>query len=54
MLELSKKDVVLPDEKEKIIKKLTSEMRQAAKELDFETAVLLRDHIRSLKSIKKD
>ncbi|PIP74858.1 MAG: excinuclease ABC subunit B [Candidatus Levybacteria bacterium CG_4_9_14_3_um_filter_35_16] len=50
MLELSKKDVVLPDEIEKIIKKLTLEMRQAAKELDFGTAMLLRDHIRNLKS----
>jgi excinuclease ABC subunit B len=49
-LELSKKDVLLPDEKEKIIKKLASEMKQAAKELDFETAVVLRDQIRYLRS----
>jgi excinuclease ABC subunit B len=49
LLTLSKKEVILPDEKEKIIKNLTREMREAAKELDFETATILRDQIRRLK-----
>lgn len=48
LLTLSKKDVILPDEKEKLIKKLTKEMREAAKELDFETATILRDQIKLL------
>ncbi len=47
---LQKKDILLPDEKEKLIKKLRKEMQQAAKELDFETATILRDQIRSLRS----
>jgi len=47
---LQKKDVLLPDEKEKLIKKLRKEMQQAAKELDFETATILRDQIRTLRN----
>lgn len=43
------KEVILPDEKEKLIKKLSLEMRQAAKELDFETAAIIRDQIRMIK-----
>lgn len=46
---LQKKDILLPDEKEKLIKKLRKEMQQAAKELDFETATILRDQIRLLR-----
>lgn len=49
LLELSKKDVLLPDEKEDVIKRLTKEMRLAAKDLDFETAASLRDQVRTLK-----
>lgn len=49
LLEFSQKEVLLPDEREKVIKKLQAEMRNAAKELDFETAAVLRDRIRSLK-----
>jgi excinuclease ABC subunit B len=49
MEELSRKDVLLPDEKEKLIKMLRSEMKQAAAELDFETAAMLRDKITQLK-----
>jgi len=49
LLTLSKKDVLLPDEKEKLIKRLTLEMREAAKELDFETATILRDQIKLLR-----
>lgn len=49
LLTLQKKEVLLPDEKEKLIKVLSKEMRDAAKELDFETATILRDQIRLLK-----
>lgn len=49
LLQMGKKDVLLPDERESLIKKLRNEMRNAAKELDFETATILRDRIRTLK-----
>lgn len=49
VLELGKKEVILPDEKERIILKLTKVMRIAAKNLDFETATILRDKIRNFK-----
>lgn len=42
------KEVLLPDDREKVIKKLRKEMAEAAKQLDFETAALLRDKIRYL------
>lgn len=45
---LMEKDVLLPDEKEKLIKTLRREMQQAAKDLDFETAALIRDKVRFL------
>lgn len=45
---LMDRDVLLPDQKEKIIKKLRFEMKAAAKDLDFETAAQLRDKIRYL------
>lgn len=45
---LMDRDVLLPDQKEKIIKRLRSEMKAAAKDLDFETAAQLRDKIRYL------
>jgi excinuclease ABC subunit B len=45
---LIEKDVLLPDEKEKVIKKLRAEMKLAAKDLDFETAAQIRDKIRFL------
>ncbi len=43
------KEVILPDEKEDLIKRLSSEMRQAAKDLDFETAATIRDQIRLIR-----
>ncbi|HET9946551.1 MAG TPA: excinuclease ABC subunit UvrB [Patescibacteria group bacterium] len=49
LLEFEKKEVLLPDEKDAVIKRLRKEMQNAAKELDFETAALLRDRIRALK-----
>lgn len=42
------KDILLPDEKEKVIKMLRREMQLAAKDLDFETAAQLRDKVRYL------
>ncbi len=50
LIKLGRKDVLMPDERETLIKKLSKEMRNAAQELDFETAALLRDQIRLLKT----
>ncbi len=50
LLYLNKKEVLLPDQREMLIKKLGTQMKKAALELDFETAVLLRDKIRELKN----
>lgn len=50
LLDLSQKEIILPDEKEKLIKKLRTEMRRVAKELDFEKAAMLRDRIKILQS----
>ena len=49
LLELGNKEVLLPDEKEELIKKLRREMKEAATRLDFETAIRLREYITSLK-----
>jgi len=50
LLNLDKKEVLLADEKEMLVRKLVTEMKKAALELDFETAVLLRDKIREIKN----
>lgn len=47
---LEKKEVLLPDQKEILIKRLRKEMIRAAKDLDFGTAAILRDRINVLKS----
>ena len=49
LLGLKHKEVLLPDEKELLVKKLTGDMRSAAKELDFETAAIIRDQIKLLR-----
>lgn len=49
LMKLKEKDVLMPDEKERLIKELRREMQQAAKELDFETAAILRDQIKLFK-----
>lgn len=49
MLELERKDVLLPDERDMLIRKLREQMKKAAQDLDFETAAHLRDRIRQLK-----
>ncbi len=48
LLGLKQKEVLMPDEKERLIKELRHEMQQAAKELDFETAAILRDQVKLL------
>lgn len=48
LLKMGKKEVLLPDEKETLIKHLRKEMKDSAKRLDFETAMILRDQIRML------
>jgi len=50
LLKMGKKEVLLPDEREGLIKKLRKEMKIAAEGLDFETATLIRDQIRMLKN----
>lgn len=48
MLQLEKKEILLPDEREAVIKKLRAQMKEAARNLDFEQAANLRDRIKSL------
>lgn len=50
LLEQSKKEVILPDEKVTILKNLRKEMKLAAERLDFETAIALRDRIRTVQN----
>lgn len=49
LLEESNKEVLLPDEKEALIKKLRKEMKLAAERLDFEGAIRIREYISNLK-----
>lgn len=46
---LAEKEVLLPDEREKLMKRLTLQMREAARDLDFEQAAAIRDRIKKLK-----
>lgn len=48
MLTLSDKGVLLPDEREDLIRNLRKEMKAAAERLDFETAMRIRDNIKSI------
>ncbi len=50
LFQLEKKEVILPDEKEKLIKYISRDMKEAAKNLDFETAAVLRDQIKYIKN----
>ncbi len=47
---LERKEVLLPDDKEHLIKKLRKEMTKAAKDLDFEKAASIRDKIKAFKN----
>lgn len=48
LLEQSKKEVLLPDEKTDVIKRLRAEMKLAAEKLDFESAIAFRNEIKKL------
>jgi len=50
VLKLAEKEVILPDEREAVIKKLRVHMREAAKNLDFERAAQIRDRIKTLQN----
>jgi len=50
LYQMQKKEVILPDEKERLIKLITKDMKEAAKNLDFETAAVLRDQIKFIKN----
>lgn len=49
-LEKAVSGVLLAEDREKLIKKLSLKMREAARVLDFETAALIRDQITTLKT----
>ncbi len=46
LIEFGKKDVLLPDEREELLKKMRKHMKDAAQRLDFETAIRLREQIK--------
>jgi len=48
LMKFSRKDVLLPDERDKLLKDLRKEMKGAAERLDFETAIALRDKIKGI------
>lgn len=48
LFEFSEKEVLLPDEREKLLKLLRREMKDAAERLDFEAAIRLRDKIKEV------
>ncbi|MBU3979530.1 excinuclease ABC subunit UvrB [Patescibacteria group bacterium] len=50
LIQFSKKDVLLPDERIDLIKKLRKAMKEAAQNLDFETAIHLREQIKKIQS----
>jgi len=49
---LLEKEYIFPDERERIIKQLQKEMKEAAKILDFETAAVLRDKIKYFQGLR--
>ncbi len=48
LIQFSKKDVLLPDEREDLVKKIRKYMKEAAEQLDFETAIRLREQIKTI------
>lgn len=52
LIKFSSKDVLLPDEREKLLKLLRKEMKDAAERLDFEGAIRLRDKIKEVQKEK--
>lgn len=52
LIEFSNKEVLLPDERENLLKLLRREMKDAAERLDFETAIQLRDKVKAIQKEK--
>ncbi len=50
LVEISNNEVLLPDQRAELIKRLRREMKEAAERLDFETAIRIRDQVRKLKT----
>lgn len=50
LIKFSNKDVLLPDEREKLLKLLRKEMKESAERLDFEGAIRLRDKIKEVQN----
>lgn len=50
LLHDSKKEVLLPDEREDLLRSLRKEMKLAAERLDFETAITLRNQIKTIQN----
>lgn len=48
LIDFGKKDVLLPDEREELLKKMRKFMKEAAERLDFETAIRLREQIKAV------
>jgi excinuclease ABC subunit B len=53
LMQFSAKDVLLPDERETLLKDLRKEMKGAAERLDFEMAIAIRDKIKQVQKKKK-
>lgn len=52
LIQFSNKEVLLPDEREDLLKQLRKEMKAAAERLDFEGAIALRDKIKQVQKKK--
>src|SRR5258706_8341013 len=50
LIQFSNKDVLLPDERENLLKMLRKEMKDSAQRLDFEGAIKLRDKIKEVQN----
>ncbi len=48
LIQFGKKDVLLPDERKDLLKKIRKFMKEAAQNLDFETAIRLREQIKKI------
>lgn len=48
LIDFGRKEVLLPDEREDLLKKMRKFMKEAAERLDFETAIRMREQIRQI------
>lgn len=48
LIQFGKKDVLLPDERKDLVKRMRKAMKEAAQHLDFETAIRLREQIKKI------